>query len=82
MIEKHAADLASRMGIKLSEISFLEDKDVDMHLLLLNATTKHVSVPVRQQDIDDLLNGTDSTRLDLKLCSALSRLKDTSGGVK
>lgn len=78
MIEKYASDLAARMGITLSEISLVEGKDVgclDMHLLLLNADLNRVSVPVRQQDLEDLLNSSDNTRLDLKLCSALSRLK-------
>jgi hypothetical protein len=78
MIEEYATDLASRMGIQLSEISLVEGKAeecLDMHLLHLNAKPNHVCVPIRQQDLEDLQNGSDCTRLDLKLCSALSSLK-------
>ena len=78
MIEEYAANLAARMGIKLSEIALVDGKEaecLEMHMLLLKAESNLASVPVRQQDIEDLLNGSDCTRLDLKLCTALSSLK-------
>ena len=83
MIENHATDLAVKMGVSLTDISLVEGTQVgclDMHLLLLNAEPNFVSVPVRQQDLEDLFNGSDCTRLDLKLCSALSRLKTMLAG--
>lgn len=78
MIQEYAVDLASQMGIKLTQVSVVEGRTVgclDVHLLHLAAGDKLVSALVYQSELDNLQNGIYSDRLELKLRSAFSRLQ-------
>lgn len=78
MIDEYAADLAAQMGIKLSEISLVEGRDLgclDVHLLNLAADGHLVSASVYQSELDTLQSGAGCERLELKIRSALLRLQ-------
>jgi hypothetical protein len=80
MIKEYVSDHASQMGINLYKIVFTEGCSLscsDAHLLCICSENKLVSELIRQSDIDALRNGTDSEMLEVKVRSALERLKMT-----
>jgi hypothetical protein len=78
MIKEYVTDLASQMGIKLEKIVVTEGRSLgcmDAHLLSLCAKDKLVSEFIHQSDIDNLKNCITSDLLEIKIRSALERLK-------
>lgn len=78
MIREYAANLAKQRGVQLSGVRFVEGRSVgclDVHLLHLTADKHQVSTLVYQSELDALHSGLSVDRLDMKLRTALSRLK-------
>jgi hypothetical protein len=78
MIKEYVSDLASQMGINIYKIVFAEGPSlscVDAHLLIICAKNKLVSEYIHQSDIDTLNNGAGSEMLNLKIRTALEKLK-------
>lgn len=78
MIKEYVTDLASQMGIKLEKIVITEGRSLgslDAHLLSLCANDKLVSEFIHQSDLDNLKNHITSDLLEIKIRSALERLK-------
>src|ERR1035437_7773712 len=81
MIKEYVSDLASQMGINLYKIVFTEGYSLsclDAHLLCICSENKLVSEFIRQSDIDILRDGTNSEVVEMKVRSALERLKMSS----
>jgi hypothetical protein len=77
MIEEYVTDLAKQMGISLSRVSTVEGSKVgclDMHLLNMSSKGKTVSALIFKSELDELVNGKQDDRLELKVRSALGRL--------
>jgi hypothetical protein len=77
-IIKFTSDIADQMGIDLSKIDLVEGNKVgclDIHLLNISTKGKLVSVLAYQADVDNLLNGKPNDRFEMKIRTALSRLK-------
>ena len=78
MIKEYVSGLASQTGIKLYKIVVKEGAALsclDANLLILCAKNKLVSEIIRQSDFDALQNGAGSEMLEMKVRSALNRLK-------
>jgi hypothetical protein len=78
MVKGLAADIADQMGIRLSGVSVVEGRRVgclDMSLLHLAADDRLVSALVHKSELEDLQNGSGCERLEVKIQTALSRLK-------
>ena len=78
MIREYASDLAAQLGITLSSVTIVEGRRIgcsDSHLLHLTAVGQKVSALIHQSELDELYNGYYCGRLELKIHSALSRLK-------
>jgi hypothetical protein len=78
MIHTYASDVATQMGIQLSQVAVIEDWSVfcqDAYLLNLSSCNQLVSIVVYKHDLDNLHNAPCRERLDDKLRSALSRLQ-------
>jgi hypothetical protein len=78
MIKEYVSDIASQMGIKLYKIVFIEGCNLscrDAHFLCICSENKLVSEFIRQSDIDALRNGANGEMLEVKIRSALERLK-------
>jgi hypothetical protein len=78
MIKEYVSDLASQMGVNLYKIVFTEGCSLscrDAHLLCICSENKLVSEFIRQSDIDAHLNGADGEMLEVKVRSALEKLK-------
>jgi hypothetical protein len=79
MIQKYAVDLATKMGIKLSQVQLFDGKLLgcrDCHLLQLHSDDQMGIAIVFQQDLEYLQHGITSIRLETRLRSALSRLNE------
>lgn len=77
MITEYVNDLAKQMSISLSRVSTVEGSKVgclDVHLLNMSSKDKTVSALIYNSELDELLNGMPSDRLELKVRSALGRL--------
>ena len=86
MIEKYVSDIATQMEIELSEVSLTDGSTLgckDVHLLDICSADKSVSTLVFYSDLMELENNLDCSRLEVKIRTALSRLKsqDTVQGV-
>jgi hypothetical protein len=78
MIKEYVSDIAEQMGISSVEVSLVEGSTVgcvDTHLLQISFKNQMVSALVYQSELDNLLKGIKSDRLDLKIRAALERLK-------
>ena len=78
MIQQYAADLATQMGIKLSQVLFFDGKlsgSPDFHLIQLHSEDQMESAIVFQQELEHLQKGIANIRLETRLRSALSRLQ-------
>jgi hypothetical protein len=78
MITEYVANLALMAGVKLSEISVVEGKDVgclDSYLVHISTNEKRVSALLYQHDLDNLQFGRPCDRLNLRVSRALTRLK-------
>ena len=78
MIQKYVADLAAKNGI--SELRVSHENGVrlgckGMHLVNLGSNGKYVSALVSQSDIFGLQNGSECVQLNMKIQTALDRLK-------
>jgi len=75
MIKVYATDIASQVGIQLSNVSIVEGRDVgclDTHLMKLMYDGQLVSVLVYKSDLYNLQAGRCCNRLEMKIQSALS----------
>jgi len=78
MIRKYVSDIADQMGIQLSQVLFVEGSKVgcrDVHLLNIVADGQRVSTLVYQSDLDELQSVLSCLRLEIKIRTALSKLK-------
>lgn len=78
MITEYVTDLAGQMSIPLTRVSTVEGSKVgclDVHLLNMSSKGKTVSALVYKSELDEIQNGIQSERLELKVRSALGRLK-------
>lgn len=78
MIRSYAADLATQMGITLSDISVVEGERVgcvDVYLLHLGSKGYNVSSLVYHSDFAALRDGGECDRLETRIRSALLRLQ-------
>jgi hypothetical protein len=78
MIDSFVIDLAMQMGINVSTFSVVEGRRIgcnDIHLLNLASGNQIVSTLVHQSELDRLLEGSYSERLEIKIRSALSKLQ-------
>ena len=78
MIKKYTTDLARQMGIELSSVTLSKGHAfgcLDAHLLSLCAQDRLVIEFVHKYELDSLQNGPCSDSLELKVRSALVRLK-------
>jgi len=78
LIREFTSDIAAQAGIRVTKIVVVEGKDVgcvDTHLMNLISKGYLVSVLVYKSDLDQLLAGQPCYRLEMKLRTALSRLK-------
>jgi translation initiation factor 6 (eIF-6) len=78
IIDEFTRDLATQLGIRISSVRVVEGKAVgclDSYLLNISSDGNIVSALVYQTEMEDLANGLPCNRLELKIRSALSRLK-------
>ena len=78
MINKYADDLAAQIGIKLSKVTLTEGRPLgclDAFILCLDSNGKIVNTFIHKSDLDCLQNGFCCDRLELRIRSALARLK-------
>jgi hypothetical protein len=78
MVKGLATHIADQMGIRLSGVSVVEGQRVgclDMFLLHFAADGQLVSALVHKSEFDDLQSGSSCERLEVKIQTALSRLK-------
>ena len=78
MIEKYVSDIAIQMGMKLSKVSLVDGRPLgclDVYLLNISTKERIVSALIFQADLENLEKGICSDRLEVRMRSALSRLK-------
>lgn len=78
MIQEYVADLAAQMGLHETSVTVVDGSIagvVDTHLLKLKSHNHLVNALLYQADIDSLINGNTSDRLEVRIRSALSRLQ-------
>lgn len=78
MIQEYAADLAAQMGVKLSKVTIALGQPSGAHdpyLLEMTSNACMVSERIHQSELDNLKSGVQSDLLELKIRSALVRLK-------
>jgi hypothetical protein len=78
MIKEYVTDIANQAGMPLSKISVIEGQAIgflDVHLLHMTTKGHTVSALVYESELNNLYNGLPCERLDIKIRSALSRLK-------
>jgi hypothetical protein len=77
MIKAYVADLAAQMGIRLSKVALEGGLEVACIDYRLEITSKShvVSTLIRQSELDSLGGGAVSGFLELKIRTALERLK-------
>jgi hypothetical protein len=78
MVQEYVTDLALQIGIKELKVSVVEGESVgciDSYLLNISSNGFIVSALVYQSEMDDLDKGLQGERLEIKIRSALSRLK-------
>ncbi|MFA7405533.1 MAG: hypothetical protein WC007_16185 [Pelobacteraceae bacterium] len=78
MITEYAAEVATRMGMKLSKVSLIEGRTVgclDTHSLMMSSNGCNVSTIIYQADLEKLENRIECDRLELRIQQALTRLQ-------
>jgi len=78
MINAFVNDVAMQMGINLSEISLVEGNKIacsDAHLLHMTSDGHTVSAIIYFPEVEDVLRGLPCDPLELRIMSAMSRLK-------
>jgi len=77
IIKEYVSDIASQMGIKLSKVSLTGGLDVACHdyRLLIASKNHEVSTLLNQAELDSLQKHSSSGFLELKIKTALERLK-------
>lgn len=78
MIKKYVADLAGQMGIKISKVTIKEKPptgSLDAYSLEISSKDKMVSERIHISEILNLDNGQKCDLLEIKVRSALLRLK-------
>lgn len=78
MINKYVSDIAIQMGITVSRVALVEGNSlgcVDSHLLNISSNGHIVGAIVYTTDIMKLSENIDCDRLEVRIRSALSRLK-------
>lgn len=78
MIKAFANDVALQMGLKLSNIQLIESEQAgssDAHLIHMFSDGHMVSAIVYFTEFDDVMAGKDCEALELRIMSAMSRLK-------
>lgn len=78
MIEKYVSDLATQMGMELSEVSLVDGSTLgckDAHLLDICSEDGSISTLIFNSDLINLEHGGCCTRLEIKVRTALSRLR-------
>lgn len=78
MFEEFATDIATQMGIQLSEISVIDGERIgclDVYLVRLATLNHKSSTLMYQRELDDLANGKPSDGLETKIRSALLRIR-------
>jgi hypothetical protein len=78
MIQDYAADMAAQIGIQKLKVSLVNGIRLgckDMHLVNLGSMGKYVSTLVFQSDLNSLQSASECVQLEIKIRSALDRLK-------
>ena len=78
MLREFTKKLAEQSGIQLSCVSVIEGRKVgcsDGHLLHLIADGNLISALVHQSELEELQNGSNCKRLEIKIKTALARLQ-------
>lgn len=78
MITAYVKDIAIQMNVPVTGVTTVEGSKVgclDVHLLNISSKGKVVSVLLYQKELDELQNGVHSDRLEVKVGSALIRLR-------
>ncbi len=78
MVKVFAEDVAMQMGIELSQVTVVKGRSVDRldtYLLHLVSGNHEANTVMYQSEFDDLIDGQDYDRMELKLRFALSRLE-------
>jgi hypothetical protein len=78
MIREYITILAAQSGIHLSGVSVIDGRKVgcsNAHLLNLIADGNLISTLVQQSELEELQNGLNCERLEIKIKSALFRMQ-------
>jgi hypothetical protein len=78
MIREYALKLAEQSGIPLSGVSVIDGRKLgcrDAHLLHLISDGHLISTLVHQSELEELQRSSHCDRLEIKIATALSRLK-------
>lgn len=78
MIHEYVSDIAAQMGIALTRVSLVNGKFLgcrDAHSLMMSAKSCSFSAIVYQAELEQLLNGGTSERLESEVRHSLSRLQ-------
>lgn len=78
MINKFAHDVALQMGLKLSDIQLIKGDRIsceEAHLIHMHSNGHMVSAIVYVTEYDEVMSGQVCDALELRIMSAMSRLK-------
>ena len=78
MIKEYVSDIALQMGIVISRVALVEGNSLgcaDSHLLNISSNGRIVGAIVYTKDLESLKGKVDCDRLEVRIRSALSRLK-------
>lgn len=78
MVSEYVISFANQIGVKLTDVRFVEGRTVgcnDVYLLHMVANNRQTSMLVYQSDLDALQNGSCVTNLDNRLNTVLQDIK-------
>ena len=78
MIQEYVSNLANKMGIELSQISIVDGNQLgclDVFLLKISIKLHTVDALIYKTDIENLENGENCDRLEVRTRATLSRLQ-------
>lgn len=78
MINKYVSGIAGQIGMKLSKVTLVDGRPLgcsDTYLLNMSAKERIVSAIIYRTDLENLEKGVGCKRLEIRIRSALSRLK-------
>ena len=78
MFQEYVTDLANQAGIKLSHVSLVSGQSLgclDVYLLNISSKGHKVNTLIFQADVDNMKKGIHCDRLEIRMRTALSRLK-------